>query len=383
LGLTGCAQTPPAPATVPVRVSTSIAVAVTSPVVTPTPLSPVATPTPGSGPGAVSGRVCYPGSFNPAVNVTFRNNATGAETALAVPAGQAEYRQKLPPGEYVAYARTTGTGLEGSYSQAVPCGLTSDCPDHNLRPFTVPPGGEVSRIDLCDWSRRPGVTPRPAGGPVTVTTVQNMQVFSATGLVNPPLQTLPAAITAPAVGRSADGLWLQIKPPTGAIAWIFAPLLQINGDPATLPVVGPAEAPAGRDQFTPESRWSYSPNAVVGRFAGYLRNQQGQPVNGYSLFMYNGTWSALTHPSGPSHHYPNYAPGQWDMVFYNPIDTPGWWSMMVVRYDCPNFDQGFNAQCKQFTPVSSPKVVKLVFPDATVLEGNWICRRDCDQGLYH
>ena len=60
----------------------------------------------------------------------------------------------------------------------------------------------------------------------------------------------------------------------------------------------------------------------------------------------------------------------------------GWWTLTVVSYDCPDFEGGFNAQCKQFTRLSENQLVKIVYPDETIIEADWVCHRNCDQGLY-
>ena len=362
--------------TPPLRVSTSVPTDA-PPGTTPSPLPPTVTPMPGSGPGTVRGSVCYPSSVNPPLTLTFETTGGDKAVTLDIPAGQPEFVVNLPPGEYVAYAHTVGTGLRGSYSQAVPCGLTRNCIDHSLRPFSVPPGGEIAGIELCDWYRRPGVLPHPPDATdttaVSVTTLQNMHLLNAPDLAEPPLQTLPAAVTAPATGRSKDNQWLHIEPPAGEPGWIYAPLTVIQGDPTGLPVLaagsGPESGPP--DQFTPARDRVRLPNSTVGHFRGNLLDAAGEPVNGYSLLLTNGTWSVLTHPSGPSHHYPNYTNGQWDMVLYNPAEGAGWWAITVVRYNCPNFEQGFNAQCKQFTLVSPTEVIRLVRRSHPRRSSNW------------
>jgi hypothetical protein len=170
---------------------------------------------------------------------------------------------------------------------------------------------------------------------------------------------------------------------------VYAPLLQIIGIPTDLPVAeapplpnpaAPSTLPPSTDQFIPAA-WHAQPNAGIMHVKGFIRDKSGQPVNGFSILADNGTWSVLSHPSGPSNWYPDQEAGEWDLVVTNVTDAVGWWSLTVVTYDCPNFEQGFNAQCKQFTRLSENQVIKIVYPDETVINADWICQRDCNKGL--
>jgi hypothetical protein len=69
-------------------------------------------------------------------------------------------------------------------------------------------------------------------------------------------------------------------------------------------------------------------------------------------------------------------------VIPNETDAAGWWTLTVIRYECPDFETGFNAQCKQYTPLSETKVVHVIHPDENVIEANWTCLENCDQGLF-
>jgi len=57
------------------------------------------------------------------------------------------------------YAWLDDGNLGGSYSQAVPCGLSVDCTDHSLIPVTVNAGQDVTGIDVCDWYGPPPPAP--------------------------------------------------------------------------------------------------------------------------------------------------------------------------------------------------------------------------------
>jgi hypothetical protein len=252
----------------------------------------------------------------------------------------------------------------------------------------------TSAIDLCDWYTPPGVAPSPPGSSaaaVWATTLQNINLFTGPGLAYDPLGVLPARTLARTLGRSADSNWLQLdyQLQDSSTGWVYALLLQLSATPDSLPVVAapplpdpaaPAALAPSTDQFIPAA-WSAEANAGLMHVKGFIRDEAGQPVNGFSILADNGTWSVLSHPSGPSNWYPDQQAGEWDLVVTNVTDAVGWWSFTVVSYDCPNFEQGFNAQCKQFTQLSENQVIKIVYPDETVIKADWICQRHCDQGL--
>jgi hypothetical protein len=65
-----------------------------------------------------------------------------------------------------------------------------------------------------------------------------------------------------------------------------------------------------------------------------------------------------------------------------PETGAGWWTLTVVRYECPNFEQRFDAQCKQFTRLSEDIKVEVVWPDEAIINADWVCHWGCDKGLY-
>ena len=101
--------------------------------------------------GTVTGTVCYPSEFIPAMHAYFRNANTGELTELAIAENQTAYRFELPAGTYEAFAYLQSGELGGSYSQAVVCGLSVECVDHSLVAFDIQAGQTTEKIDLCDW----------------------------------------------------------------------------------------------------------------------------------------------------------------------------------------------------------------------------------------
>jgi Tol biopolymer transport system component len=97
------------------------------------------------------------------MTVYFENVDTFELNPLPVAKGQSSYSVEVEPGQYMAYAylnRPNATG--GLYSEAVPCGLTDGCTDHNPRYFAVEAGQSLNGIDLCDWSAPEYIPPNPA-----------------------------------------------------------------------------------------------------------------------------------------------------------------------------------------------------------------------------
>jgi len=349
----------------------------------------VATVTPDERPGVVTGSLCYPSSRPPPITLYLQDSTSGVEIELELAQGQTSFAVELPPGEYVAYAHTVGTELAGGYTQGIPC---QNC-GQELRAFNVEPGTTTAGIDLCDWYDPPRIQIDAAdqnGAAVWVTTLQNMKVFSAPTLASPDLAVVPPRTAVEAVARNAAGSWLQADFANAGTAWISAPLTLIRGRPDALPVVAfGSESPtvetkkslADRNRFVPTT-WVSGYNESIVHFKGYIRDEVGQPVNGFPILLDNGTWSVLSHPTGASRHYPDVEDGAWDLVITNAADAAGWWALTVVSYDCPDFESGFNAQCKQFTPLSNTEVVRVIYPDENVVDADWLCRFGCNQGLY-
>lgn len=156
------AQTPtpptlPKPPAEPTR--STAAVPTKSPASTPT-RSPAAEPTrPPS--GGISGKLCYPGSQIPPMTIFAVDQATGKSyKAKSQDPNETRYRlEGVLPGTYVVYAWLDDSKLGGSYSRAVPCGLSVDCTDHSLIPVTVKVGQDVTGIDVCDWYGPPPPAP--------------------------------------------------------------------------------------------------------------------------------------------------------------------------------------------------------------------------------
>lgn len=118
-------------------------------------------------PGTVSGAVCYPSEFIPPMTIYFQNTISNIATAFNHTDGTTRYSFDLAPGDYVAYAWRNESTLAGGYTQAVACGMSVDCTDYALRPFTVSAGDNTGDIDICDWYGGQDFIPTPGGGAPT------------------------------------------------------------------------------------------------------------------------------------------------------------------------------------------------------------------------
>jgi hypothetical protein len=104
--------------------------------------------------GEVTGRICYRTSAIPAMTAFFQetDETDDRQTSeLKIETGQSSYSIDLAPGKYVAFAWLEDFSLGGLYSEAVPCGLRSNCLDHTAITFEVRAGETLEGIDICDW----------------------------------------------------------------------------------------------------------------------------------------------------------------------------------------------------------------------------------------
>ncbi|HNB52470.1 MAG TPA: hypothetical protein PK530_11025 [Anaerolineales bacterium] len=111
--------------------------------------APEPTPLPAST-GTVSGRVCYPSEFIPAMTAYFQQTSSGALTELAIAESQLTYTIELAPGTYRAFSWTEKYQIASAYTGYVACGYGITCTEHSLLTFEVIAGQELTNIDICD-----------------------------------------------------------------------------------------------------------------------------------------------------------------------------------------------------------------------------------------
>lgn len=93
----------------------------------------------------------------------------------------------------------------------------------------------------------PTVTGTPTGPTATVNLDQDqINVRSGPGTEYPKVGVLLGGQTVVALGRSAQGLWIQIVYPgvEGGIAWVYSPLVSLSG--GDLPIIEPPPTPTPR-----------------------------------------------------------------------------------------------------------------------------------------
>lgn len=149
--------------------------------------------------GLATGKICYPSQYIPAMTAYFKEVNTGVVSTLPIAQNQLTYQINLAPGTYHAYAWLTDNSMGGSYSYAVPCGLSVNCTNHNPLPFTVFSGSTTTGIDICDWYSQPDVPPASgASGPTTPTSPGGGEILQVDTLLPVGNQfSLPFAIAIP------------------------------------------------------------------------------------------------------------------------------------------------------------------------------------------
>jgi len=91
--------------------------------------------------GTVTGEICYPSEFNPAMTLYFEQVGTNQITQFSIPENHMTFSVLLPNGTYYAYAWAPGFNLEGAYVNG----------DGTLKAFDVEGGRTTSGIRICDW----------------------------------------------------------------------------------------------------------------------------------------------------------------------------------------------------------------------------------------
>ncbi len=113
--------------------------------ITPEPVTPIALST-----GTVTGRICYPSEFIPAMTAYFQHASSGTLTELAIAENQLTYTAELAPGTYRAFTWAETYQVASAYTAYTVCGFADTCTDHHLQSFEVIAGQELTNIDLCD-----------------------------------------------------------------------------------------------------------------------------------------------------------------------------------------------------------------------------------------
>jgi hypothetical protein len=125
----------------------------------------------------------------------------------------------------------------------------------------------------------PTVTSTPSGPSIRVTYPEQINVRSGpSSYLYTAIGVLLSGQTAPAIGRSPGGDWIQIRYDgvAGAVGWVYAPLVGLSANanlpiveppptptPATTPTIDPTLAAAFIPQFTPTRLPTFTPPGVL------------------------------------------------------------------------------------------------------------------------
>lgn len=105
--------------------------------------------------GSVTGKLCYPSSGIPELELYAKNTQTNEIKNMYTKQNQTSYIFKdLEAGTYIFYAYVKDDmkkELGGGYTEMVPCGLKYGCEDHTLIKVAVESNKMEEGIDICDW----------------------------------------------------------------------------------------------------------------------------------------------------------------------------------------------------------------------------------------
>lgn len=105
--------------------------------------------------GSVTGKLCYPSSGIPELELYAKNTQTNEIKNMYTKQNQMQYTfENLNAGTYTFYAYVKDDmkkELGGGYTEMVPCGLQYGCEDHTLIEVKVENNKMVEGVDICDW----------------------------------------------------------------------------------------------------------------------------------------------------------------------------------------------------------------------------------------
>jgi len=104
--------------------------------------------------GKVSGRLSYPSEMIPELLVVAFNSQDDSEFYyFKTDLNQTNYEIELPEGTYylVSYVLDEEGSYGGGYTNAVSCGLSVECENHDLVEIDVEKTSVLTNIDLTDW----------------------------------------------------------------------------------------------------------------------------------------------------------------------------------------------------------------------------------------
>ena len=95
--------------------------------------------------GTVTGSICYPSEFNPALIVYFERADHADVIQFQVPENTPTFSFLLPNGTYYVRAKAPDYNLEGAFVN----------PDLTMKSFVIKGGQTTTGISICDWGTAP------------------------------------------------------------------------------------------------------------------------------------------------------------------------------------------------------------------------------------
>lgn len=122
----------------------------------------IPTPTMVDEKGTISGKLGYPAEGIPELTV-YAFDITDETKYFKVETGvnQIEFTiTDVDPGSYYVVAYAKDFEMSGSYTNAVVCGLSVECTDHQMIDVTVKPGENITDVQVKDWYAPEGTFPK-------------------------------------------------------------------------------------------------------------------------------------------------------------------------------------------------------------------------------
>jgi hypothetical protein len=199
----------------------------------------------------------------------------------------------------------------------------------------------------------PEATPTPDLPKASVTS-DTVNIRSGPGTGYGRIGQVSLGDTGDVIGRNNAADWILINY-AGGEGWIATRLTQITGDVnsvevvqvdppppapvAAAPAPAPAPAPAApAEQPAPapapaSSSYAFKisnifgqTNGAITQIRGYVKDRNGQPMNGVRIQVRSGSFCTVSYPSGAPGNYPN---GNYDILL-RPYASDGQWQVAVV-----------------------------------------------------
>ena len=154
--------------------------------------------TPAAGTGSIAGRLNYPADRLPPMYVVAYRAGSENYRSITTALGQSSYTiGGLTPGTYHVIAYTVGgdgfpAGFAGGYTQAVPCGLATECANHTLIDVKVTAGHTTTGVDVLDWNAPAGTLRTFPGQASLPTATSSIPTGGIAGDLGYPSSFIPA-----------------------------------------------------------------------------------------------------------------------------------------------------------------------------------------------